>query len=738
MNEILEPLRTPVAVAFGWTLLHFVWQGALLTAVLAMVRAALRDSSAQARYGCGCVALALMFAVPAATFSLLYSPASGTAFAQVASVVQPFAGVGLPTGPLTSASGEGWEGLMAAMGALIPWIVLGWGAGVLLFSMRLARGFWQISQWRGTGEPLPAEVLEDRVRVLAGKMGLSRVVPVVRSCLVRVPMVVGWFRPVILLPVSSLTGLTTQQLDLVLAHELAHIHRGDAWVNLAQSVAETLFFYHPAVWWVSSWIREDREQCCDEVALATCGNAALYAEALARLEEMRIPGAKLSLAASDGSLLGRVRWILGMGWDPAAKRRVVGNALLVLGVMGLTAVGLAWSYAPSLYSATVRFIYHPTGLDAKDAAAGTGNGASPYQLQTEMEQMTGRSHLERVSARLKLAKGWSQRLGVTITDRQAAAKLRQNVRVRTVRNTDLRELTYRSEDAEEATRIANGILESRIEAWNSRQDAGRSKIMDQVITAENQVNRQQERYQTLVAKCQLPAEVTTAEELTRFEQEQTKALREEMSRSEIELLTQKSRIDSLRKLNGPDRLQALQSALPGEVQLPQLLLERARQEQNLASLSKTYGPGHAQIVAQQAAIEKMEEQVKARVDGMLLGMEISYNALQERNQTLKLRLEVQQTEALKRQHESAGLFRARKELDGAQRIRDAILLRKLQEEVDSTLAAHSPIEIVDRGEISNRPSKQANPALVLAGLLGVVILPVGLTLRISGQGRTNE
>jgi len=109
------------------------------------------------------------------------------------------------------------------------------------------------------------------------------------SALVQVPTVIGWLRPVVLVPVGALSGLPAEYLEALLLHELAHVRRHDYLVNILQSVAEALLFYHPAVWWVSGHIRAERELCCDDVAVAVSGDALTYARALAHWN--RTPGA---------------------------------------------------------------------------------------------------------------------------------------------------------------------------------------------------------------------------------------------------------------------------------------------------------------------------------------------------------------------------------------------------------------------------------------------------------------
>jgi hypothetical protein len=169
----------------------------------------------------------------------------------------------------------------------------------------------RVSQLRSRDTSLPAEVLAQRVEALARRLSVSRPVRLAQSALVEVPTVIGVLRPLILLPATAMTGLSAEQLDAILAHEIAHIRRHDYFINLIQTVIETLLFYHPAVWWLSGRIRQERENCCDDIASHVCENPIRYAEALVRMEELRAPAGGLAMAATGGNLALRIRRLLG-------------------------------------------------------------------------------------------------------------------------------------------------------------------------------------------------------------------------------------------------------------------------------------------------------------------------------------------------------------------------------------------------------------------------------------------
>jgi uncharacterized protein (TIGR03435 family) len=156
-------------------------------------------------------------------------------------------------------------------------------------------------------------------------------VPLLISALVQVPTVVGWLRPVVLVPVGALGGLPAEYLEALLLHELAHIRRHDYLVNMLQSVAEALLFYHPAVWWVSGHIRAERELCCDDVAVSISGNPITYARALAHLESCRPSHLSAALAANGGSLADRIARLLGQSRPPV--RTGLGPGVVTIAVL---------------------------------------------------------------------------------------------------------------------------------------------------------------------------------------------------------------------------------------------------------------------------------------------------------------------------------------------------------------------------------------------------------------------
>jgi beta-lactamase regulating signal transducer with metallopeptidase domain len=313
MTSLTNWLSPTVMHSLGWTLLNFLWQGTALAALAAAAMALCRRAAT--RYGIGVATLVLMLAAPVVSFFMLNEPTSSVNPESSVQLVQPATGANL-----ASTSSAKIVPTSASRDAL-PWLVEIWLLGVAFFSVRTAGGFLLLErQQRKQSVPVSGRLLQI-CRELQSRLGLSRALRFCESKWLQAPAVMGWFRPVVLLPVTALTGLSEDQLESVIAHELAHIQRLDAFVNLFQVGVETLLFYHPAVWWLNQKIRAEREHCCDDMAVALCGNAVEYARALTLMAEWRSAPA-LVMAVNRGPLAQRVVRLLGLKAAGTGRSRV--------------------------------------------------------------------------------------------------------------------------------------------------------------------------------------------------------------------------------------------------------------------------------------------------------------------------------------------------------------------------------------------------------------------------------
>jgi beta-lactamase regulating signal transducer with metallopeptidase domain len=292
-------MSAPAIETLGSALLHFLWQGTALALALYLAISFTRE--ARVRYGLAVGTLALMALCPLATVAFLERAPVIAAVpdSMPASIVLTNVSVAFETAqPATPLD---WL-------TCLVWI---WSSGVVIFGLRAFGGWIVLQRLRRTAQETISPVLLASCRRLEKRIGIARLVRYAHSEIVDVPAVVGWFRPMVLIPLSTMAGLSVEQFEAIVAHELAHIQRYDALVNLFQIAAETVLFYHPAVWWVNRLIRVERENCCDDVAVAVCGNAGEYARALTMLSgKARRP--VWAMAANGGVLKSRVSRLLGL------------------------------------------------------------------------------------------------------------------------------------------------------------------------------------------------------------------------------------------------------------------------------------------------------------------------------------------------------------------------------------------------------------------------------------------
>jgi beta-lactamase regulating signal transducer with metallopeptidase domain len=337
MSNVASWISPEVLRTLGWTLLHFLWQGAGLAALFAVGAAVCRR--APARYALAVGAMVLMLMSPVITFTLLRVQAN-PAVLTGAEGASTWAGTSTQNATALAGSHAPVGGSRSEQPTGMLWLVEAWFLGVLLLSLRTAGGLFLIERMRRREiTPVGAE-LYARCLALQRRMGLDRVIRYCECHRLEAPAVLGWFRPVVLLPVRALTGLTEAQIGAVIAHELAHIRRFDCFVNLFQIATETLLFYHPAVWWVSQRIRAEREHCCDDEAIAICGDAVNYARALTLMEEWRTAPA-LMMAANRSPLAERVWRLLGLT-GVTGRARMAGMGVSFVCLAGALLAGNAF------------------------------------------------------------------------------------------------------------------------------------------------------------------------------------------------------------------------------------------------------------------------------------------------------------------------------------------------------------------------------------------------------------
>lgn len=322
-----------IVASVGWTLVHFLWQGALIGCATAVLLIVLRNRRPESRYLVACIGLFLCLAWPTVELALRLQDGSGTG----GDAIVLFA-AGLVAG---SPVDEGWTALLADQ---LAWIVGTWAVCALAMALRMAAGLLWIKRAAEHERVDPA--WQACIERMASSFGIDR--PVRLRVVERLgsPVTAGWWRPVVLVPAALVSSMPVHLLEALLAHELAHIKRHDYLVNLGQNLVETLLFYHPAVWWISGRIRVEREQIADDFAARQLGEPRRLALALSELEKRQFSTHHLAQAANGGDLMSRIKRLI----RPDTQALNWKAAIPVLGLAAMSAAVFAHA-APATQAA---------------------------------------------------------------------------------------------------------------------------------------------------------------------------------------------------------------------------------------------------------------------------------------------------------------------------------------------------------------------------------------------------
>jgi beta-lactamase regulating signal transducer with metallopeptidase domain len=376
ISQVLEWLSPAVTQHVALALFHFLWQGALIAIAVVVILRLLRDnlspgdaerqgashSRAGLRYTIACLGLLTMVALPVVNLLMVRPPVQADRAESVAAVEHggrhalmsgsaERAAIGMSldfgaspnTGEAALRPSEPGPSTRSSLGTslLFRFVLQGffwvWIAGVVTLSV------WQVVAWHMSqrfrrGALAPCEVV-DTVKQIAGQLGIRRAIAVRQTLELATPIVIGWIKPVLVLPMSILTKLSPAELEAVLAHELAHVRRHDYAVNLLQAVIETVLFYHPAVWWLSRRIRVEREFCTDDLAMGVCQGRDIYAHSLVALAEVVHRPPAHAVAATGGRLVTRIRRAMFLADSSAAKSVFANTSLTAMAAVlcaGLT------------------------------------------------------------------------------------------------------------------------------------------------------------------------------------------------------------------------------------------------------------------------------------------------------------------------------------------------------------------------------------------------------------------
>jgi beta-lactamase regulating signal transducer with metallopeptidase domain/uncharacterized protein YjbI with pentapeptide repeats len=349
MDQLFNIVPREWIEAIGWTIFHSVWQGIVVAIVLGLLLISFAKFSAHLRYIITFSSLAIMLVWSTITFALSYQKASERARIreQIISnpqlVVEHFAQSIQKNKPSTVVNSRNdvifhikWIVFKSKLQKQFPLIVAVWWLGLVFFLFRLMGGLITVRRMRYRNTTPVTGKWESLTITFAEKLKIKRKVVLLQCMAAKVPLTIGYLKPVILLPVSIFTGLSVSEIESIIAHELAHIARRDYFFNIVQSLIEILFFYHPAIWWISSVARTERENSCDDIAIELTGDSVNYAKALVNMQEQVIanPDFAMAFGENKNKLFKRVKRLLNQQtMKTTFKEGFIASCILFSGIL---------------------------------------------------------------------------------------------------------------------------------------------------------------------------------------------------------------------------------------------------------------------------------------------------------------------------------------------------------------------------------------------------------------------
>lgn len=333
MNSFEKIFDSPWLNTLGYTLLHSLWEASIVTLIMVMILRFIPTKSSNIRYAIASLSLFIIIFLSAVTFIYLDTPSNDLIFTTV--TPDKAYEAELISATTSSILIQYVTQIKTAIQSGIPLFLIIWSIGSLLLSLRIFMGLVYVEKLRNEAIPIHNE-WNEYIQQIALKLNINRLISLAESPAVGVPVIIGYLKPIILIPLGMCASLSTAQLETIFLHELMHIRRKDYLINVIQAFVEAIYFFNPLVWIISEVIKREREHCCDDAVVQLHGNATAYAHALASLEEIRLSkvGLSVSLAENKNELLMRIKRLMEKSVkNYHSRERIIPALLLIIGLI---------------------------------------------------------------------------------------------------------------------------------------------------------------------------------------------------------------------------------------------------------------------------------------------------------------------------------------------------------------------------------------------------------------------
>jgi beta-lactamase regulating signal transducer with metallopeptidase domain len=344
MSTLGQVLSGEVISAIGWTLIGIIWQASLVAIALAIFLKLFRGQSARIKYYASLLSLGVIVAISVYNFTESYSTPTQkdvsenlTQMHQI-NINDFIDQLKTSDEPITQLKVK-LKDFAKQLDKYLLYIVNIWAIGIFVFMLKFLASYTYIKRLKQTKISNINEKWIQKFNEIEKRLSVSKKLKYLESGVVKVPMVLGYLKPVILIPAGMITGIPENQIEAIIAHELAHIKRNDYLVNILQTIVEIVFFFHPGVWYISGVIRTERENCCDDIALTVCDGNLTYAKALLSVQEL-YPGKVYGTVAFSGQkkqLLNRIkRMIMKTEIKSNLSDKIIATIIVSVGIIFAT------------------------------------------------------------------------------------------------------------------------------------------------------------------------------------------------------------------------------------------------------------------------------------------------------------------------------------------------------------------------------------------------------------------
>lgn len=344
MNFINQLIDSSFISALGWTIIHSIWQGAAVAILLITALMILSHKSARLRYLLAIGAMLILTSFSVKTFIYYHTEYSSDASYEFSFTTLSFENdtdaevqlIGSETSDMSALS-KFLSEFKLYFDENLHLVVSLYLIGLLFLLLKLMGGLILTLRLRHSGKSIPAQHFQKSVTSIAERLGIKRNIELLESRLVNIPVTIGHFKPMILIPIGTLTGIPSAQLEAILAHEIAHIRRADYLINIFQSVIEVLFFFNPSVWWISGIIRDERENICDDLAIEVCGESLTLVKALVSVSELNYSNKNLAMAVlgNKNKLFRRINRMTGGNKIKSSANKLFAVSFVLIAMISL-------------------------------------------------------------------------------------------------------------------------------------------------------------------------------------------------------------------------------------------------------------------------------------------------------------------------------------------------------------------------------------------------------------------